>query len=355
MASFVAASCTSALAEWPRKKVSSVFVLNQRRGGSLFVCELAIFSLKHPILDQFYMVGCQRDASASISIERLLEAAKDDASFGTFVDSQPMSFCDVVVYDSNVAFFHSKMEEVWHEQARKLLHVLNPSLCTPAWSGTKRTSPKSGRKTSKSLSTYPADADDFFSAGAFDRQVTAGSVTSFALSEWTAVSDDAPQKEYIDKATQTEAKSLEFAHPLTGSPGAALQRKRPDSAPLDRKRPEIDASDSSSEPKTKNPRPPAMPSRFDGVWGALPDATGRLPEPWLLQLHIRGHQVTDGVGFLIKLSQDKEGNFLMENGRLSIEHDMLHRDGKSGRRVSFKRVQRPKQSGAPPRVSFGPS
>jgi hypothetical protein len=340
MSRFVAASCVNALARWPGKQVTSVFVLNQRKGGSLFVCELAICALKHPVLDKFYMIGCQKDASESVSINRLFEAAKDDASFEAFMASQPMSFYELLVHDVNVTFFHSKIEEVWHERARKMLQDINPSLQTPAWQPKKRTlsvhSPKPPRP------PIMEDFDDLETHTTCERQTSALScATSFCLSEWTTV-----PKENADKATQTERWSTDV---LSGAAGTALHRNRPDSAPPTTSSDDVQESNSHG----RRVRPPAIPNVFDGVWSVIPDAMRGLPEQWLRVLHIRGTQVTDGTGLSISLLRGPNGRYLLENGVLSLENDILHRDGRSGRRVSFKRMQRPKQyERGEQRVSF---
>jgi hypothetical protein len=53
--------------------------VNQKKGGSLFVCELAILALRHPAFNSPYCLGLQRDVSEEVSVQQLLAAAAADS------------------------------------------------------------------------------------------------------------------------------------------------------------------------------------------------------------------------------------------------------------------------------------
>ncbi|CAE7042252.1 unnamed protein product [Symbiodinium sp. KB8] len=59
----------------------SVLLINTRKNGELFVCEMSLCKNQHPTMGWHYHAGIQRDVSDRISVERLLQAASEGVSY----------------------------------------------------------------------------------------------------------------------------------------------------------------------------------------------------------------------------------------------------------------------------------
>jgi len=86
-----------------------------------------------------------------------------------------------------------------------------------------------------------------------------------------------------------------------------------------------------------NTVPPASSSNccFDGDWEVIGDVAGI--ETWLRWFRIRGRCVLNGVGRVVLLTMDGNNRLCFEGGYLVLENDILHRFGKSGKVISFRR------------------
>lgn len=60
---------------------ASVLLINTRKNGELFVCEMSLCKNQHPTMGWHYHAGIQRDVSDRISVERLLQAASEGVSY----------------------------------------------------------------------------------------------------------------------------------------------------------------------------------------------------------------------------------------------------------------------------------
>ena len=161
----------------------------------MFVCELCVCVFTHPQLLQDYIVGYQQDAASKISIEALLGAATDDASFTNLLQTiEPPTMWSSTINDATVQYLHSKMHEVWCMEARTALQKLQPAIM-------------------EGPARHPSQiAPEECSMKEDDESI------SFTLSS-----------EPSDRATQTEESGAHVA--MAGPMGAALRRQRAASAP----------------------------------------------------------------------------------------------------------------------------
>jgi len=75
---------------------------------------------------------------------------------------------------------------------------------------------------------------------------------------------------------------------------------------------------------------------LDGTW-ELADENDHV-EDWLQRLVISGTRVKDGLGLRTNLVQSPDGRILLEGGTVLLVDGLLHRIGKSKKRLKFKRV-----------------
>jgi len=76
---------------------------------------------------------------------------------------------------------------------------------------------------------------------------------------------------------------------------------------------------------------------LDGDWEMVwddPDV-----ETWLKRFSIRGAVVEDGVGQVLRLTRNQQNRICLEGGVLVLEKDVLHRIGKSGKTICFRRCR----------------
>mmetsp|Transcript_9245 Transcript_9245/g.16309 ORF Transcript_9245/g.16309 Transcript_9245/m.16309 type:complete len:521 (-) Transcript_9245:74-1636(-) len=66
----------------------SVLLLNRRKSGDLFVCEMAVCRKRHPSLEWSYEIGVQQDITQELSVPRLLQvAAKSEHDYDAFSEA----------------------------------------------------------------------------------------------------------------------------------------------------------------------------------------------------------------------------------------------------------------------------
>lgn len=283
MGRFTAAACRDAQNACTPEELHIALVVNRKKSGALFVCKFAVAALVHPILCQPYLVGCQYDVTEQITISSVLAAAADESSYVNFQAKCLASPASSAFVNDNISqFLHLKMEEVWYMEAENKLHRLQDLRRPHSSSERDPDSPK------------------------YDK----ASVVSFALTK----TEFDPGPATMENATQTD---------------------------------DTDRESLSSSKSPRNRKPPILPqiqpSQLDGSWAFISSQKVPEPLPWLRFFNICGTHVTDGVKKTLCLVPNADGHMCLEGGVLSVENGILHRDGKSGIRLSYERVKPPHQ------------
>lgn len=93
-------------------------LVNRRKSGELFVCEMALQRNVHPRLGWSYDVGIQRDVSAEITVEKLLlAAAKGQTHYSAMCSNRTrgVSLPLLLASRASVDHFHETAGKMWRE------------------------------------------------------------------------------------------------------------------------------------------------------------------------------------------------------------------------------------------------
>eukprot|EP00927_Polykrikos_kofoidii_P060692 TRINITY_DN55618_c0_g1_i1.p1 TRINITY_DN55618_c0_g1~~TRINITY_DN55618_c0_g1_i1.p1 ORF type:complete len:550 (-),score=61.43 TRINITY_DN55618_c0_g1_i1:39-1688(-) len=90
---------------------------------------------------------------------------------------------------------------------------------------------------------------------------------------------------------------------------------------------------------SKKPSVEALSEDLDGVWRLESNSTGKLPNPWLRRLRIRGINVIDAVGQTCTLQKNEDGQAFLEGGLMFVQDGILYRIGKRGAFFTFVREE----------------
>jgi hypothetical protein len=103
--------------ENPDQTSAFALVLNRKKSGRLFVCELVMMAHRHPTLGWSYCVGLQRDVTDVVSISSLLDAVSS-AKYKELVEHTRKTMLDRVTSlglrgTDAVLYLHEKASEMW--------------------------------------------------------------------------------------------------------------------------------------------------------------------------------------------------------------------------------------------------
>jgi hypothetical protein len=112
-------------------KVSFSLVLNRRKGGALFVCELVMLMHRYPSLGWSYFVGFQRDISQDISVTQLLRAAQSQEDYLSLVRQRDAHVTKHikglgVLGEDTLQYLHEKASEAWVDKFLMMQVLSNP-------------------------------------------------------------------------------------------------------------------------------------------------------------------------------------------------------------------------------------
>jgi len=98
--------------------------LNRTKNGTLFVCEIVMLMMHHPVVGWPYSIGLQRDVSSSVSVGEMLRAGGDEkllaltATHRAVVDKHVQ--CLNMQAGCTVEYFHNKSMEMWEDMMRMI-------------------------------------------------------------------------------------------------------------------------------------------------------------------------------------------------------------------------------------------
>lgn len=115
------AECEAMMAK-PGERMGFILALNRKKSGQLFVCEVLMFVMEHPVVGWPYSIGLQRDVTAEVPVGTLLLAASE-ARFPALARSREAPARERVATlrmeeGPTREFFHSKSLEMWEEMMR---------------------------------------------------------------------------------------------------------------------------------------------------------------------------------------------------------------------------------------------
>ncbi|CAE7443886.1 unnamed protein product [Symbiodinium natans] len=105
----------------------SVLLINTRKNGELFVCEMSLCKNQHPTMGWHYHAGIQRDVSDRISVERLLQAASEGVPYDQICQewrtTTAPSIGETTLADmlgASQQDLHSVAEQMWKDELAKV-------------------------------------------------------------------------------------------------------------------------------------------------------------------------------------------------------------------------------------------
>ncbi|CAE7660894.1 unnamed protein product, partial [Symbiodinium pilosum] len=98
----------------------SVLLINTRKSGELFVCEMSLCKNQHPTTGWYYHAGIQRDVSDRISVETLLKAASEGISYDEICRKWRTSTVLAEKLGSSQQDLHSIAEQMWKDELSKV-------------------------------------------------------------------------------------------------------------------------------------------------------------------------------------------------------------------------------------------
>jgi len=96
--------------------------LNRTKDGHIFVNEILMFIMHHPVVGWPYSIGLQRDVSSSVSVGEMLRAVDDEKLLALTASRRAVAEEHVqglgMQADCAVEFFHNKALEMWEDIMR---------------------------------------------------------------------------------------------------------------------------------------------------------------------------------------------------------------------------------------------
>lgn len=173
----------------PEAHVGQALLVNRKKNGDLFVCELTTQMRKHPTLGWPYVIGVQRDVSEDLPVSALLEAVGTGA-YASLIDRHSGTKAHTVAQlnaADTVAYMHHKAFDMWQAQMWDLVGPPTTSALDKANredGGRSKGSKRSG-KSCKSASSMGSVASTR-SAGSTASRSSASSYASSASSSWSS-------------------------------------------------------------------------------------------------------------------------------------------------------------------------
>uniref|UniRef100_A0A7S0A6Y6 RRM domain-containing protein n=1 Tax=Pyrodinium bahamense TaxID=73915 RepID=A0A7S0A6Y6_9DINO len=109
----------------PGEHISFSLVLNRTKTGNLFVCEVLMMAMEHPVVGWPYTIGLQRDVSDQVSVRELLQATSESA-LQELINRETGPVKDRIANlkldtDMTREYFNSKSADMWEDMMRMVL------------------------------------------------------------------------------------------------------------------------------------------------------------------------------------------------------------------------------------------
>lgn len=129
MTTFAGDECKAMMAD-PDARIGFTLLVNRRKDGSTFVCELVMLTHKHPKSGWYYSVGLQSDITSAVSVAELLAAASTPMSYGMLMQSREAGVQERVQQlgvdnGSAMQYLHEKAGEMWKALMLELLPTIS--------------------------------------------------------------------------------------------------------------------------------------------------------------------------------------------------------------------------------------
>jgi len=236
-------------------------------------------------------------------------------------------------YGSQLTIFAAKAIFKTHAEEMQRKHWLNTRAVVQTMT-TARSSPRAGSRGRRSQSLPPPQQVQNVNAAPRTSRPDQGNLTTSSGMQPVGAAESTSQSQ--PRHIQNEGP--QFSHP------SREHNIRNAVLPVS-SRSNSEARSSSS--RSDSPRVTSQGSRrdsqastcesvcLDGDWEMVCDDPE--VETWLKRFSIRGATVHDGEGQTVCLTRNPENQICFEGGALVLDRDVLHRIGKSGKVVSFRR------------------
>jgi len=163
---YAAGECKSMVAA-PETRRSFALLVNRKKSGKLFVCELTMLVQRHPALGWSYSVGLQSDITREVSVGQLLRAQASTGGYAKLIASREQAMQNQLEVlgmqqDDVIEYLNEKAGEMWHD----LMVDMSSTLMSP----TKGTQWLASGPTTAGSSTGPiSSADSLWGIGSLDQ------------------------------------------------------------------------------------------------------------------------------------------------------------------------------------------
>mmetsp|Transcript_86185 Transcript_86185/g.257255 ORF Transcript_86185/g.257255 Transcript_86185/m.257255 type:complete len:381 (+) Transcript_86185:136-1278(+) len=105
--------------------ISFSLALNRTKTGRLFVCEILMLAMEHPVVGWPYTIGLQRDVTRQVSVKELLQATSREA-LAALIERQEGPVKERIESlrlntDATNGYFHSKSVDMWEDMMRMVM------------------------------------------------------------------------------------------------------------------------------------------------------------------------------------------------------------------------------------------